>query len=149
MKKAAKKEYTLTIVIVVLCLLFFGLGVSVPLIFDRSSKQENTSEKEKFDAIYSLLTNEWYFSKDVEDLDQKLMEKAIEGMTDLEEDPHTQYFDLESAKAFSDTLAGSNVGLGISYFLNDQDIFEFSGRAGRFEKRRYHYGCRWTFLRRK
>lgn len=123
MKKAARKEYTLTIVIVVLCLLFFGLGVSVPLIFDRSSKQENTSEKEKFDAIYSLLTNEWYFSKDVEDLDQKLMEKAIEGMTDLEEDPHTQYFDLESAKAFSDTLEGSNVGLGISYFLNDQDQF--------------------------
>ncbi|MBM6765618.1 S41 family peptidase [Faecalicoccus pleomorphus] len=123
MKKAARKEYTLTIVIVVLCLIFFGLGVSVPLIFDRSSKQENTSEKEKFDAIYSLLTNEWYFSKDVEDLDQKLMEKAIEGMTDLEEDPHTQYFDLESAKAFSDTLEGSNVGLGISYFLNDQDQF--------------------------
>ena len=61
MKKAAKKEYTLTIVIVVLCLLFFGLGVSVPLIFDRSSKQENLG-KRKFDAIYSLLTNEWYFS---------------------------------------------------------------------------------------
>lgn len=45
MKKAARKEYTLTIAIVILCLLFFGLGVSVPLIFDRSSKQENTSEK--------------------------------------------------------------------------------------------------------
>lgn len=123
MKKAAKKEYTLTIVIVVLCLIFFGLGVSIPLIFDRSSKQESTTETEKFDAIYSLLTNEWYFSDQVEDLDQKLMEQAISGMTSLEEDPHTQYFDLESAKAFSDTLEGSNVGLGISYFLDDQDNF--------------------------
>ena len=83
MKKAAKKEYTLTVVIVVLCLIFFGLGVSIPLIFDRSSKQDNTTEKDKFDAIYSLLTNEWYFSDDVDNLDQKLLEKAIEGMTDL------------------------------------------------------------------
>ena len=73
MKKAARKEYTLTIVIVVLCLLFFGLGVSVPLIFDRSSKQENTSEKEKFDAIYSLLTNELYLSKYEKDLYQNIM----------------------------------------------------------------------------
>lgn len=123
MKKAAKKEYTLTVVIVVLCLIFFGLGVSIPLIFDRSSKQDNTTEKDKFDAIYSLLTNEWYFSDDVDNLDQKLLEKAIEGMTDLEEDPHTQYFDLESAKEFSDTLEGSNVGLGFSYFLNEDDQF--------------------------
>ena len=47
------------------------------------------------------------------------MEQAIDGMTTLDQDAHTNYFDLEQAKAFSSSLEGSNVGLGISFYLNE------------------------------
>lgn len=123
MKKAKTREYTFTLLVVILCLVFFALGVAVPLVFDRSGKEESVSETEKFDAVYDLLKNEWYFSDEVEDIDQTLMEQAIQGMTSLEQDPHTEYFDLESAKQFSDVLEGSNVGLGFSYFLDENDNF--------------------------
>lgn len=123
MKKAQYKETTLTVIIVILCLLFFGLGVSVPFIFDRGSQSEAAVSDEKFNAIYDLLREEWYFADEVEDIDKVLLEKAIEGMTDLEEDPHTNYFDLESAQEFSQSLEGSNVGLGMSYFLDEDQNF--------------------------
>ena len=60
MKKAEYKETTLTVIIVILCLLFFGLGVSVPMIFDRGTKSEDVASDEKFNAIYDLLREEWY-----------------------------------------------------------------------------------------
>ncbi len=123
MKKAEYKETTLTVIIVILCLLFFGLGVSVPMIFDRGTKSEDVASDEKFNAIYDLLREEWYFADEVEDIDKVLLEKAIEGMTDLEEDPHTNYYDLESAQKFSESLEGSNVGLGMSYFLDEDQNF--------------------------
>ena len=123
MKKAEYKETTLTVIIVILCLLFFCLGVSVPMIFDRGTKSEDVASDEKFNAIYDLLREEWYFADEVEDIDKVLLEKAIEGMTDLEEDPHTNYYDLESAQKFSESLEGSNVGLGMSYFLDEDQNF--------------------------
>lgn len=65
--------------------------------------------------------------------DELLIEHAISGMTMLEQDPHTNYFSLEQAEAFSQALAGSNVGVGISYSVDDNnnllihDIFVGSG----------------------
>ena len=38
-------------------------------------------------------------------------------------DPHTNYYDLESAQKFSESLEGSNVGLGMSYFLDEDQNF--------------------------
>ena len=54
------------------------------------------------------------------------MEQAIDGMTTLDQDAHTNYFDLEQAKAFSSSLEGSNVGLGISFYLNENKNFVVS-----------------------
>ncbi|MBP3853046.1 MAG: peptidoglycan-binding protein, partial [Erysipelotrichaceae bacterium] len=77
-------------------------------------------ERRKFDTIYSVLKNDWYYSDSVKDLDEELTENAINGMTQLEQDSHTNYFDLESAQQFASELEGSNVGLGFSYYKDDQ-----------------------------
>ena len=39
-------------------------------------------------------------------------------MVNMEDDPHTNYFDLETAKAFTSSLSGSNVGVGFQFFKN-------------------------------
>lgn len=75
---------------------------------------------DKLQNVYELLTENWYYGKDIDDLDERLVEQAITGMSTLEEDIHTNYFSLEQAEAFSQVLAGSSVGLGISYYPNEQ-----------------------------
>ena len=102
-------------IILALCLVSFGLGILIPTLINKS----NTSQEEqKFQKIYEILKNDWYFSDDVKDVDNKLLEQAIEGMTSLKKDPHTNYFNLEQAKEYQSDLEGSSVGLGFSYYEN-------------------------------
>lgn len=100
-----------------LCAAFFAAGLSVPMLLDL----HKNSGLDKVEDIYKLLKDRWYYAGEVEDLDSRLAEQAIMGMTDLEEDPHTNYFNLEEAKAFSQSLSGSNVGVGISFYRNEDD----------------------------
>ena len=111
--------------ITLLCIACFGAGISVPVILNKKTTG-NSKEQEKFDTIYSILNSDWYYSNKIKNLDSKLMEQAIDGMTTLDQDAHTNYFDLEQAKAFSSSLEGSNVGLGISFYLNENKNFVVS-----------------------
>lgn len=116
---------TQKLLIVLLCVVCFGAGVSVPIIMDMS-KSNTSEEQKKFDTIHSILTSDWYYSNKIKNLDSKLMEQAIVGMTTIEKDKHTNYFDLNQAKAFSSSLEGSNVGLGITFYVNEDKNFVVS-----------------------
>lgn len=113
------------LLIILLCVACFGAGVSVSVILNKTTAADG-KEKEKFNTIYSILNSDWYYSNKIKNLDSKLMEQAIDGMTTLDKDAHTNYFDLEQAKAFSSSLEGSNVGLGISFYLNEKNHFVVS-----------------------
>ena len=113
------------ILIVLLCIACFGAGISVPMILDHTSSVDSKEQK-KFDTIYSILNTDWYYSNKIKNLDSTLIEQAITGMTTLDKDAHTNYFNLEQAKAFSTSLEGSNVGLGISFYLNEKKHFVVS-----------------------
>lgn len=110
-----------TMVITLLCLVCFGMGVAVPVIYQNSFSSSSDS---KIDRVRSILENDWYYADDVEDLDSTLTEQAIEGMTTQEIDPHTNYFSLEQAQKFSSSLQGTNTGIGIQFYKqNDGNIF--------------------------
>lgn len=113
------------LLIVLLCVICFGAGVSVPIVLNKTASSDS-KEREKLDTIYSILNSDWYYSNKIKNLDSKLMEQAITGMTTLDKDIHTNYFNLEQAKAFSSSLEGSNVGLGISFYLNENKNFVVS-----------------------
>ena len=116
LEKTRKHKQTAWIV-TGLCAACFAAGVSVPLLMDA----HKSDDLAKVENIYGLLKDRWFYGNQVEDLDSRLAEQAIAGMTTLEEDPHTNYFNLEEAKAFSQSLAGSNVGVGISFYRNADD----------------------------
>lgn len=116
LEKTRKHKQTAWIV-TGLCVACFAAGVSVPLLMDA----HKSDDLAKVENIYGLLKDRWFYGNQVEDLDSRLAEQAIAGMTTLEEDPHTNYFNLEEAKAFSQSLAGSNVGVGISFYRNADD----------------------------
>ena len=89
-------------ILVIACVISFGAGMFVP------QKATSTDEQNKFDAIYSILTKKWYYANKTKNLDQTLMEQAITGMTTLEKDPHTNYFNLKQSKQFAQSLDGSS-----------------------------------------
>lgn len=118
--KPENKHLRQNVLIIVLCLAFFAAGISVPLIFRKGTSADSDSPLGKLESVYEILQDKWYYAPTDEDLDTRLVEQAIAGMTSLEEDPHTNYFSLEQAQQFSQSLAGSNVGIGISFYPGDQ-----------------------------
>lgn len=115
-----KKPNTL-ILVLSLCALgvfcFFSGALCNRILLEKNLEGAvSSSEMSKFEDIYALLANKWYFSKDMEKPEEELLEKAIIGMTSLEQDPHTNYFSLEEAQAFTQALSGSNVGIGVSFY---------------------------------
>lgn len=97
------------------CILCFGAGLLIPAFSHTGPSAGANAETNKFMEAYDLLKDNWYYAKDSENIDERLIEQAISGMASLEEDRHTNYFNLEQAQAFSQSLAGSNVGIGVSF----------------------------------
>lgn len=83
------------------------------------SRPADSQPMDKFSTVYDLMKNRWFYSKDSEDIDARLIDQALSGMTSMEEDIHTSYLNLDQAKLFSDSLAGSSVGIGISFVTQD------------------------------
>lgn len=117
--KKVTSSYIRFVSIVVVCSLCFGMGF---LVSDKMSHQDSFEWK-KLKTIYSILSDKWFYANQIEDIDSRLVEQAIAGMSYLEEDKHTNYFDLETAKKFSTGLEGSNVGVGFSYYSNHDGNF--------------------------
>ena len=98
MKKTKKPSEKLTTkekgLIVGLCVVCFGAGVSVPLLMEKAQRKD-TGQFEKLETIYDLMTNKWYYANEIDDVQDTLVEQAIDGMTTNEIDPHTTYMGLD------------------------------------------------------
>lgn len=117
--KITKKKPWLPWAIAGGCAACFALGLIIPMAWPSGVTGTSSKDLAKFEEAYNILKNEWYYAKDDEEIDTRLIEQALGGMTTLEEDRHTNYFSLEQAQAFQDSLAGSNVGIGVSFYPGD------------------------------
>ena len=101
-----KQKKVLVIVSLVVAFLAFSIGFYASYAFNNSST--SGKHKDKFNAIYDILADEWYYGSDYENLEKNLIDRAIYGMVDTQKDPFTQY--LTSLGS----LATSYQGLGIT-----------------------------------
>lgn len=113
------KQYNNTLRIgktVLLGVLAFCVGIlvasGVAYLMQHFPSSSSDSELDKFTTAYTLLKDNWYYGKDDENLEERLIEQAIAGMATFDEDHHTTYFDTERSSAFSQSLEGSAVGIG-------------------------------------
>ena len=119
MKGALQHKKKIQIVcIAALCTTCFGLGALAPKAISMLNRN-NVSGLKKVEKVYSMLENDWYYADQVEDIDELLSEQALMGMTSLEKDPHTNYFNLEQAKIFQQSLSGSQVGIGFNFYVQE------------------------------
>lgn len=117
----AERDKKLKIAIVVcICVACFLSGFLMNGMMG-NSVSASSSEFGKLQQIYSAMENNWYFGKDVEDLENTLLKNAINGMTTNALDPHTMYMEPEEYQSFASSLQGNFVGIGIQYYALDED----------------------------
>ena len=72
-----------------------------------------SSSGDKIDTVLDIMENDWYFARDIDDIDQRLTDQALTGITTNDEDPHTAYFSKEESDSFTDSINRSYTGIGV------------------------------------
>lgn len=120
--EAEKMERNKRLRMILLCIACF-LGGILFSNHNTLSLGGNKGELDKISQIYEILLNQWYFGKDIDDLDRKLIDQSINGMVDGGGDIHTVYMDAQTANDFTSSLEGNFVGIGIQFYAVNSNIF--------------------------
>lgn len=120
-KKQKRNRIVQVGVLIISILLSVGFGYSLRSAFiDKTVVPVvQTSKLNRVEAIFDVLTQEWYFGRDQVDLETQLIEDAIKGMIDGTGDIHTSYMNAEEVTAFTEAINRNFVGIGVSYFDNN------------------------------
>ena len=117
-----KQRKTYIIICLVIAFLTFSIGFYASYAFNNSNNANDP--KNKFDTIYDILKEEWYYGIEDENIDQTLIDKAITGMIDTNKDPHTRY--LTSLGSLADSYHG--LGVSISEYKEYFIITDISSK---------------------
>ena len=104
-EETSKLKKFFVVICIIVSIFSFSIGFYLSYVFNKDTENKNQT---KLDAIYDILSNEWYYGKEDENIEKTLIDKAIYGMLDTEKDPFTMY--LTSLGS----LANSYDGLGIT-----------------------------------
>jgi carboxyl-terminal processing protease len=113
-KKLKRTNRILKVVVVILLLACICLtALFVRNTFFRG--QTISSTEDKITEALNIMENEWYFGKDIDDLDERLLNQALTGITTNEEDKHTYYMTSEEVKSFIQGINRNFVGIGVQF----------------------------------
>lgn len=119
-KREKRLHWIITSVIVVLALLIgtvFGSMMNSPQpIGSDGLSPFPSSNNNKFDEIFNILSHQWYFSKDMENPQEQMTDNAIFGMIEKNGDKHTEYMTPEEMEQFTQSINQNFVGIGIQYY---------------------------------
>ncbi len=116
--KLKKSNRRLKIVLfVLLCACVCLSTVLIKTTYFRSSSISSTEEK--IEEALNVMGNNWYFGKDIENLDERLLNQALTGITTNEEDPHTYYMTKEEVESFVQSINRNFVGIGVQFIATD------------------------------
>lgn len=124
-----RKHKKILIITSILCVIFsFSIGFYLSYIVN--DNDVNNNYKNKFDAIYEVMKDEWYYGINDGQIEKTLIDNAIAGMTTTSEDPFTRY--LTSLGSLATTYDG--LGISISeykeYFLISEVTSKINIQAG-------------------
>ena len=75
----------------------------------------------KIEETLEIMESDWYFGSDVDDLDDRLVDQALTGITTNSEDSHTQYMTKDEMESFTQSINRNYVGIGVQY-TNDGNV---------------------------
>lgn len=122
-KKVKRLKRGLVIAIVACLFLGWAGGSLVPMpVLDSFRSRLNAiwgiSTDDKIAQVLKIMENDWYFASGIDDLDERLTDQAITGITTNSEDTHTEYLSEEEMASFTQSINRNYVGIGVSYVTN-------------------------------
>lgn len=107
--------YALMVVLMAAAGAFFGY------VYETRKRAQTVDDRiqEKINTTMSIMTNDWFFGKDIEDAKERFLNQALTGMTTNEEDPHTAYMSKQQVEDFVTSINHSYVGIGVQFIAGD------------------------------
>ncbi len=130
LKNAEKKAARMKIMMIAFTVLALVFGWLAGSIFPApgtsgwragSKAVSRLDSSQKVEALLKVMEEDWFFGKDIEDLDTRLTDQALYGITDNEEDPHTEYMSAQEVKDFVQSINRDFVGIGVE-FVSDNGV---------------------------
>lgn len=119
--KAKKRQrWFIRFVLLSVILSFFSgwyIGTQAPI---ATVTPVDESKYAHLDAVIDTLSNVWYYGKNVEgDLESWLINNALLGMIELNDDPFTNYMTPEELQSFNQSIDRGFVGIGVQFYVID------------------------------
>lgn len=115
LKKANKRLKIFVYLLICICICLSSLLVRS--VFFKTSTI-STAEG-KIEEALNIMGNNWYFGKDIDNLDDRLLNQALTGITTNAEDPHTYYMTKEEVASFVQSINRNFVGIGVQFVANN------------------------------
>ena len=128
LKKEKKKNKRLKKILVgsVVCAVLLGWfgGSILPYGFASGlrnliSRGMTMNSSKKIQEALDIMENDWFFSKDIDNIDERLTDQAVNGITTNSEDKHTEYMSKDEMESFTQSINRNYVGIGVQYINTD------------------------------
>lgn len=115
----SRQRWTNRLLIVMVVVAFLsGWLISAQLNVTTLTPVDN-SRYARLDAIVNTLSSTWFYGKDITNIEETLIERAIKGMIEQNGDPYTEYFSPEEYLQFSNSITTNFVGIGVQIYNLD------------------------------
>lgn len=114
-KKKARRQKLINTCIIVIVM----IGMTMGGYFWGIRKARNiasgiyTYDGNKMSTVLDILSSQWYFADQMDDVEETLTDQALIGMTTLELDPHTAYMSSQQIEDFFASIDNNFVGIGV------------------------------------
>lgn len=130
-KALKKKNRRIRTFWIVICILGVVIGLFIgtlfPLPISKTVTEVATGASVKFstskiETVMKILENNWYFADTIDNLETRLTDQALSGLTSNSEDIHTEYMSEEEITSFTQSINRDFVGIGVQFKSSDDGV---------------------------
>lgn len=81
-----------------------------------------SDKDEKIDTVLDIMSHDWFFANQIDDVEERLVDQGLTGMTTNEEDPHTEYMSADEITSFTQSINRNFVGIGVQFTSTDDGM---------------------------
>ena len=117
-----KRKRRRKIILVITIVLSFGFGWQLNSILRKQKVYVGFKETSRFDNVYNDVLNYWYFIDQYENPKDELIDHAIKGMLEQNEDPHTSYLTEQESEGLQQSINRDFEGIGVQYQAGESNL---------------------------
>lgn len=87
--------------------------------YNNASPTQQQNTEAKLDVVFDIMSKDWYFAKEDEQIQEHLLDQALYGMTSSDVDPHTTYLSSDELSTFTQSINMNFVGIGVQFIAQD------------------------------